>query len=503
MKKASNQSILKNVKGFQKFQNAVPKEEIKVKQVEEKIVKQPSEPYNSNINNINETTVDDLIKSLNIASKDLHTENKHKNNIKNKSSIQLPSEVNMNPTIAKMYEKLGGSTTVEGYNGSPCHTFDLMKLHPKLLRAIYGVLNWEYPSPIQSYGIEPVIAKRDLICQAQAGTGKTGTYMIAAIHRIDPEIKRCQTIVLSPTRELSEQTYDVSIASHIGGMIARDARGTNYTHNVKLNKDNKYDVEPYQEQIVIATPGRLLMLLNKGFIDPNNVKLVILDEADNILSQGFLEDIGKIFRKLPEDIQVALYSATLSPEIIELSTRFMIDPVQILVPLQEHVMTDNQSQYTVQVNREDDKLEILSDIFTTSTGQTIIFCNRKHTVNYIYEHVKSLGIPCGSINGEMEQGEREISMERFRNGTYKVLIGTDIIARGIDTIVNLVINYDIPNIPTQYVHRCGRTGRFGKHGYVVNIVLKDETDKLKRINHRYSIKTLDFSQFMKRSYINI
>jgi len=538
MKKTS--IAFKNIKGGVKvFANAVPKDEVKTKDevkpkeetkpkevvmVEKQEVSVQPSPKREVINEIvvneeetvkskplpaykkveKEISAEELLLSLKSGSDDILNVKKQQKT----KSISVPLEVNMNDTISKMYEKLGSSTEIKGYNGPACHTFDAMKLNPLLLKSIYGELNFEYPSPIQSVGTMPVIEGRDALVQAQAGTGKTATYMIAALQKTNPAIRGCQTIVLSPTRELSEQTFEVSkklathmnvsIASHIGGIVSKDIRGVSYAHNVKSS-----DVGHYEEQIVIATPGRLLMLLNRGFIKVENIKLVILDEADNILSQGFMEDIGNIFIKVPENVQIALYSATLSNEIIELSTQFMIEPVQILVPQQEHVMTDNQSQYTVQVDDERKKLNVLSDVFTTSTGQTIIFCNRKHTVNYIYDHIKSLGIPVGCINGEMEQAEREQSMERFRKGTYKVLIGTDIIARGIDTVVNLVINYDIPNIPTQYVHRCGRTGRFGKHGYVLNIVNNDEVDKIKRINHRFHIKALPYKQFMERSAINI
>jgi len=456
----------------------------------------------------NKVNVDELLSSLDKSSSDLHVDVMKPV----KGKIVLPGEFNLNSTISNMYKKLGNSTTVEGFDSPPCHTFSMMNLKEPLVNAIINVLKWEYPSPIQSVGIMPVIAGRDLLCQAQAGTGKTATFMIAALQKVDASIRGCQAIVLSHNRELSEQTFkvavqlatymDISIASHIGGGQDRDERGVNYVHNVRP-KGGKYGTEKYGEQIVIATPGRLNMLLNKGMIETSKTKLVILDEADNILSAGFMEDIGKIFRKMPDEIQYALYSATLSNEIIEMSEKFMIDPVQILVPRQENVVTDNQSQYTIQVESDNDKLDILNDIFTMNTGQVMVFCNRKFMVSHVANHIKSLGIPVGAINGEMEQSVREASMEKFRTGEYKVIGGTDIISRGIDTTVHLVINYDTPNKPDDYVHRIGRTGRFGKQGCVVNIATQEEASKIQRIAIRYKIQILPFSQFMSRPSIDI
>ena len=430
------------------------------------------------------------------------------------SKQEIPAELKLNPIISKMYDTIGDKMTIEGYEGPKCHTFAMMKLREELIKSIINVLKWEYPSPIQSIGIMPVIEKRDLLCQAQAGTGKTATFMIAALQRVNTNLKNCQIIILSPARELAEQTFtvgvklaaymDVSFSLQTGGARARDERGVRYIHNVKPNRDGKYTTEKYCEQIVIATPGKLLMLLENGSIDPKNTILMVFDEADNILGQGFFDDIGSICKLMNDEIiKYALYSATLSPEIIQIAEKFMDEPVQILVPSEENVVTNNQKHYAIKVTEEGQKLEILSDIFTTTTGQVIVFVNRKYTAPHVYEHIKSLGIKVEYINGEMEQVEREAAMARFREGKCKVLIGTDIIARGIDTVVDLVINYDIPNVQPQYVHRIGRTGRFGKDGNVVNIVSRDDEDKLQRINFRYKIKKLDFKLFMERPSIKI
>ena len=431
--------------------------------------------------------------------------------------IIVPDAVNSNEVIAKMYKAAGNNTKIKGYNGVPCHTFDMMNLDKKIYEAIIKLMKWEFPSPIQSVGIMPVIEGRDILCQAQAGSGKTATFMIAALQLAKPEIKGCQIIVLSPARELSDQTYKVAkelakftnltIASHIGGYQSEDSRGVDYQHNVKPNINGHYETKPYEENIVIATPGRLKMLLTRKNAKPINTKftrLVVLDEADNILSQGFLDDIGVIFSNVPKDVQVALYSATLSKDVIDLSEEFMRNPVEILVPNQENVITNSQVQFTAAVNSDDDKINVLEDIFKTVTGQVIIFCNRIFTVTAITKILAALGLSVACISSEMEQSERESVMNRFRSGDLQILVATDLIARGIDTNVKLVVNYDIPNIPIQYVHRIGRTGRFGKKGYVVNIINQDDRERMKRIILKYDLKELfDVKKYLNRANIDI
>ena len=431
-----------------------------------------------------------------------------------KQRIAPPPESATNATINTMYKKLGGTIEMSGYEATPCHNFSSMGLKPDLLNAIFTKLRWEFPSPIQSIGISPVIDGRDLICQAQAGTGKTATYMIAGLQNIEERVKHCQIIVLSPTRELTEQTYevtkslascmDVSVAAHIGGNITKDERGVSYIHNVMPDDASigTYSTPAYEEQIVVATPGRLWMLLKRNILDASHVKLMILDEADKMLSQGFMDDIINIFKKVPQSIQIALYSATLSHEIKTIAQEFMNNPVSILVST-EYVVLDNQAQYAIKVANEASKEEVVTNIFkTTAVGQVIIFCNRKFKVDHVTEFIKSTGISVGCIHSDMDQSKRDETMTKFRNGQIKVLVGTDLIARGIDTVVNLVINYDIPSDAEQYVHRIGRTGRFGKEGSVINIIAEDDAEKIRRITNLYRIKMLGFDKFVAKSSIS-
>jgi superfamily II DNA/RNA helicase len=424
-----------------------------------------------------------------------------------KIHMSAPKEAEDNAIITGMYKKLGGTIQIAGYDEEePCQTFSSMNLKPELLKGIHIKLGWEFPSPIQSAGIKPVISRRDLLCQAHTGTGKTGTYMIAGLQNIDPSIKTTQMLVFAPTRELTVQIYDVasnlaeymdiSIAAHIGGNTGKDSRGVDYLHNVKPDNDcGTYSEPPYGEGVMICTPGRGLKLISKGYIKTENVALVVLDEADKMLGQGFMDDIINIFKQLPDNVQIALYSATLSHEIKTITKSFMNNPVSILIAT-ENVMLDNQIQYVVKVSNEEDKAETIKTIFgLTAIGQVMIFCNRKYKIDHVVGIINELGITVGGLHADLDQSVRDSNMNKFKDGSIKVLVCTDVAARGIDTKVDLVINYDIPSDAEQYVHRCGRTGRFGKAGLVINLVFETETHNLNKITGVYRIKMHPFSQF--------
>jgi superfamily II DNA/RNA helicase len=412
--------------------------------------------------------------------------------------------------VPSMFEKISGTIKIANYDGEEVRSYDGFKLDENLLKAIHTLQNFDWCSPIQAYAIPPVLDKRSILVQGQAGTGKTNAYAVPGIQNIDPAIKQMQMFVLSPTRELNLQTYEVfkllttymniNVAAHIGGSIGKNERGVDYLSNVTLNKETgRYTAEPYSEQIVIATPGRFQMLINKNIIKTDSVKFVVLDEADKMLGQGFLPSIIEIFSKIPDKVQLALYSATLSHEIKSLASDFMENPVTILIS-NENVVLDNQTQYIVQVGDNiDQKFEILMNIFeSVAVGQVIIFANRIYTVNRIAKYLTDAGISNGFIHAEIPQAEREKNMANFRAQKIKVLTGTDILARGIDTDVSLVINFDIPNDIEQYVHRIGRTGRFGKTGNVINITTKYDVELINRTCKFYRIKMSDYSQFSKK-----
>lgn len=433
-------------------------------------------------------------------------------------TIAPPDNIDSNPILSTMYKKLGGTIKIAGYDDNPCYGFDEMNLDKPLLDAIYRILGFERPSPIQVAAIGPAMKKRDVLCQGQAGTGKTAAYGIPTVQSILNEnksgVKRsgCRVLILSPTRELTEQTYDVvtklceftnvTVAAHIGGRgPTRDDRGVNYTHNVKPDDTTLgiYSLPEYCEDIIIATPGRVCQLIEKRFINLSDINMIILDEADKMLQHNFMDAIIKIFTNVEQQatgsIQVALYSATYSAEIQQLAEKFMQNPVKILVST-ENVVTDNQNQYILQLENDDQKEAALNDIFAIpGVGQVIVFCNRIYMVKHVTEQLKILGVSVGCIHSELTQEERDSTMNDFKNGRIKVMVGTDVISRGIDTDVNLVINYDIPRDVESYVHRIGRTGRFGKDGNVINIVNSGELDVIKRIVKFYRIKLMPMSKF--------
>jgi superfamily II DNA/RNA helicase len=444
-------------------------------------------------------------------------ESKAKKNNKIRIAGTVPDELKADKVMSTMYAKLGGTIHIRNYVGKQHTKFEELCNKAELIRAFYGVMGWQFPSPIQSIGIQPVVNGRDIICQSQAGTGKTGTYVTAALELVDESIKACQVLILSPTRELTIQTFEVgkklatymnvSIALHIGRLqVQEEQQGKKYLHNLKQNSN----VQPYTEQIVIATPGRLNKLLkptnrNNESIDPSEIKLIIIDEADKMLQHGFMSDIVDIFSMMPRrvtekgqtDVQVALYSATWSDEIKEISKKFMTNPVTILVD-QEDVVLENQKQYRVDIKTPTEKDTVLAGIFEMSNiGQVIVFCNRKSTVQYVGKVMSDLKISYGCIHADLTQEERNQTMDQFRNAEIKVLVATDVIARGIDTVVHLVINYDIPQDVEQYVHRIGRTGRFGKEGAALNIVSIEDRPKMIDIISMYKLLLYNYNDFIE------
>lgn len=425
----------------------------------------------------------------------------------------FPPADKTNDKIKEMYSSLGRSITIKGYSQDRYFTFDSMNLDSAILRAIYEKCNWEYPSPIQSIGIKPVIDGLNLVCQAQTGTGKTGTYTIAILQKINPEIKSCQAMILTPTRELTRQVYDeaiklasftnITIGGHIGGYNRADARGVDYLHNVRcedMDGINVYNSAPYREQVVIGTPGRIERLCSSKKLDMNELNLVVIDEADKMFSQGFLDTTIKIFASFEKGkVQTALYSATIDAQVRNMCAQFMGNNcVHIRVP-QERVATNNQTHYMANVEDENGKLEMLKTIFKkTMTGQVFIFCNRIHKIDAIEREICDMGIVVSSIHSQKEQDERNLIVEDFRANRIKVLITTDVLARGFDTVAELVINYDVPTEAENYIHRAGRVGRFGTQGSVINLILNSDKQLFSNIVSKYSINFLRMNQFLSK-----
>jgi len=359
--------------------------------------------------------------------------------------------------------------------------FDDMELRENLLRGIFAY-GFEKPSAIQQRAIMPAIKGYDLIAQAQSGTGKTATFSIAILQQVDFEkSSQCQALVLAPTRELAQQIQKVVLAlgdyqkvkchACIGGTAVRT------------------DIDLLQKgvHVVVGTPGRVFDMINRGSLIPDSMKMFVLDEADEMLSRGFKDQIYDVFRKLPSTIQVILLSATMPEDVLEVTKRFMRDPINILVK-KEELTLEGIKQFYINVEKEEWKLETLTDLYETMTiTQAVIFLNTRRKVDWLKEKLGEKDFTVSSMHGDMDQQERDVIMKEFRTGSSRVLITTDLLARGIDVQqVSLVINYDLPNNRENYIHRIGRGGRFGRKGVAINFVTQDDVRILKDIEQFYN-----------------
>jgi translation initiation factor 4A len=359
-------------------------------------------------------------------------------------------------------------------------SFDDMKLKSELLRGIYAY-GFERPSAIQQRAIMPVIQGRDVIAQAQSGTGKTATFSISVLQNIDPELKKCQALILAPTRELAQQIQKVVIA--IGDFMNIDTHacigGTAIRDDIKAIQDGP--------QIIVGTPGRVHDMIQRRVLKTEAMKMFVLDEADEMLSRGFTEQIYDIFQLLPQSTQVVLLSATMPQDVLEVTTKFMRDPVRILVKKDELTL-EGIKQFYIAVEKEEWKLDTLSDLYETVTiTQAVIFCNTRRKVDWLTEKLVSREFTVSAMHGDMEQNVREGIMKDFRSGTSRVLITTDLLARGIDVQqVSLVINYDLPANRENYIHRIGRGGRFGRKGVAINFVTTEDVRMLRDIEQFYN-----------------
>ncbi|ODQ83203.1 hypothetical protein BABINDRAFT_159644 [Babjeviella inositovora NRRL Y-12698] len=361
-------------------------------------------------------------------------------------------------------------------------TFEEMDLKEDLLRGIYGY-GFEAPSAIQSRAIMQIISGRDTIAQAQSGTGKTATFTIGMLEVIDTKNKETQALVLSPTRELAVQIQNVvkALGDHMNIRTHACIGGTHVGEDVKVLQRGQH--------IVSGTPGRVKDMIAKGNLSVKNIKMLILDEADELLTKGFQAQIYDIYRFLPPATQVVVVSATLTREVLEMTNKFMSDPVRILVKRDE-ISLEGIKQFQVQVEKEEWKFDTLCDLYDSLTiTQAVIFCNTKKKVDWLNEKMKQSNFTVVAMHGDMKQDERDSIMNDFRLGNSRVLISTDVWARGIDVQqVSLVINYDLPNDKENYIHRIGRSGRFGRKGVAINFVTNDDAHTLRDIENYYSSK---------------
>merc|ERR1712213_76699 len=375
-------------------------------------------------------------------------------------------------------EEAGG--IIESNYDAVCDSFDDMKLREALLRGIYAY-GFEKPSAIQQRAILPCIGGQDVIAQAQSGTGKTATFSIAILQQIDISLMATQALVLAPTRELAQQIQKVVMAlgDYLGANCHACIGGTLVREDVRKLESGMH--------VVVGTPGRVFDMINRGALKTRDIKMFVLDEADEMLSRGFKDQIYDVFKHMPQEIQVVLLSATMPQDVLEVTQRFMRDPVRILVK-KEELTLEGIRQFYIQIEREEWKLDTLCDLYETLTiTQAVIFCNTRRKVDWLTEKMGGRDFTVSAMHGDMNQNERDLIMREFRSGSSRVLITTDLLARGIDVQqVSLVINYDLPANRENYIHRIGRGGRFGRKGVAINFVTSEDIRAMRDIEQFYN-----------------
>lgn len=362
------------------------------------------------------------------------------------------------------------------------NSWEELNLKTDLLRGIYSI-GFENPSPIQRKAISPIINGLDIIAQAQSGTGKTGCFTIASLQLTDITNHHMQVIILSPTRELSYQTKTVldQLGNNIKHIRTQLLVGGTSTDNDirKLKEDLPH--------ILVGCPGRIHDMMRRKHIECNEIKLIVLDEADEMLSSGFKEQIYSILQYLSNDIQITLFSATMPPALYNLTELFMRDPIKITVKT-EQLTLDGIKQYYISLDDDGQKYDTLKDLFSTfSVSQCIIYCNSVRRVSDLYEAMSQDGYPVCQIHSNLDKSERLKSFEEFKSGKHRVLISSNVTARGIDIQqVSTVINFDIPKCGNTYLHRIGRSGRWGRKGTAINFITRRDYRLLKDIESFYS-----------------
>jgi len=363
------------------------------------------------------------------------------------------------------------------------HSFDDMNLQIEVLHGIYSY-GFEKPSVIQQKAIVPLAIKNDLIGQSQSGTGKTGAFVIGALERIarkKAENGKNVIIIITPTRELATQVYNV--ASQMGNYL-----------QIKIIKciggtDQKQNADELTQggDLLIGTPGRIYDMLSRKKIKNENIDLIILDEADEMLNEhGFQDCVHDIFQFLPIHANIALFSATMPRPVLELTEKFMHNPKRIIVKAEELTL-EGIKQYYINVEKEQWKLEVLQDLYSNiSITSSVIFCNTRKKVDWLSREMEKSNYTVTSTHGSLDTEERKRVLDQFRNGNSRVLITTDLLARGIDVQhVSIVINYDLPTNLETYLHRIGRSGRFGRKGLAINFVRMEDFQLLSDIEKFY------------------
>jgi translation initiation factor 4A len=368
-------------------------------------------------------------------------------------------------------------------SAGPILSFDDFGLNDELLRGIYSY-GFERPSAIQSRASGPMLVGLDVIAQAWSGSGKTAAYVIPLLSKIDPSLGRCvQAMVLVPSREIAQQVYNCTVA--LGGKIKPGVR----VHECVGGTSVRQGIRALQKgvHIVVGTTGRVFDMMNRGALKVDNCTMLVVDEADAMLRKGgSVDGVYDVFKSMPENVQTAIFSATMPHAVLEVANKFMLAPVRILVENQG-LIPANIKQFHVATEKEEWKLDTLCDLYgVMTTTQTIVYAESNRKVDWLAEKMTERDFTVSAIHGDMDQKERDIIIREFRSGLTRVLITTDLLARGIDVQqVSLVINYNLPANMESYVHRIGRSGRFGRKGVAVTFVNTADMDRLRHIEQMY------------------
>ena len=353
--------------------------------------------------------------------------------------------------------------------------FDELQLDERILRAVAD-MGFEEASPIQTQAIPVQLEGRDIIGQAQTGTGKTAAFGITLLQKIDPKVKKLQAVALCPTRELAIQVADEirRLAKYMHGVkVLPIYGGQDIVKQIRSLKDGT--------QIIIGTPGRVMDHMRRKTVKFDFVHTVVMDEADEMLNMGFLEDMETILSQLPEERQTVMFSATMPPAILDIARKFQQEPVNVKV-VKKELTVPKVTQYYYEVKPKS-KLEVMCRLLDMYAPKlSVVFCNTKKQVDELVQSLQGRGYFAEGLHGDLKQIQRDRVMNSFRNGKTEILVATDVAARGIDVDdVEAVFNYDLPQDDEYYVHRIGRTGRAGREGIAFSFVVGKEVYKLRDI----------------------
>ena len=383
---------------------------------------------------------------------------------------------NTDDKISEPLQDISDSTDIVEFDN-----WEDLNIEPNLLRGIFSY-GYEKPSPIQKKAIPSLIASRDIIAQAQSGTGKTATFTIGGLSQVNTAENATQMIVLAPTHELCNQIANV--IKGIGSMLPNLRvqiliGGTSVEDDIQNLKHNV-------PHIIVGCTGRVYDMIRRNYINTKKIKLVVLDEADEMLSAGFKEQVYNIFNYFTTKIQIALFSATMPDYIFAVAKKFMKNPIQITVKA-EQLTLEGIAQYYVAVEDDRQKYMTLKDLYGfLSVSQCIIYANSVKRVADLYDAMVEDGFPVCRIHSGMDKADRDKAFCDFRSGVYRVLISSNVTARGIDIQqVSVVINFDVSKCVHTYLHRIGRGGRWGRKGVGINLITRRDIPKMREIDEFY------------------